>query len=63
MAEIPEALEGMQLSQRFAGAAHQLQEDMDDLKLSLKALDFGELLSSQQACQPSGAFSHRLGDL
>ncbi|KAL0019238.1 hypothetical protein WJX79_004955 [Trebouxia sp. C0005] len=43
MAEVPEALEGMQLSQRFASAAHQLQEDMDGLKLSLKSLDIGGL--------------------
>ena len=47
MAEVPDALEGMKLSQCFAGAAHQLQEGMDDLKLSLKSLDIGELLSSQ----------------
>ena len=53
----------MQLSQRFTGAAHQLQEDMDNLKLSLKSLDIGELLSSQQACQPSDASVYRLGDL
>ncbi len=42
MAAIPEAMEGMQLSQRFSGAAHQLQADMDALKLSLETLDFGE---------------------
>lgn len=63
MAEVLDALEGMQLSQRFTGAAHQLQEDMDNLKLSLKSLDIGELLSSQQACQPSDASVYRLGDL
>ena len=41
MAAIPEAMEGMQLSQRFSGAAQQLQADMDALKMSLEHLDFG----------------------
>ena len=41
MAAIPEAMEGMQLSQRFSGAAQQLQADMDALKMSLETLDFG----------------------
>lgn len=41
MAAVPEALEGMQLSQRFSGAAQQLQADMDALKTSLETLDFG----------------------
>lgn len=41
MAAVPEALEGMQLSQRFSGAAHQLQADMNALRQSLAALDFG----------------------
>lgn len=41
MAAIPEAVEGMQLSQRFSGAAQQLQADMDALKMSLETLDFG----------------------
>ena len=41
MAAIPEAVEGMQLSQRFSGAAQQLQADMDALRMSLGALDFG----------------------
>ena len=44
MAAIPEALEGMQLSQRFSGAAQQLQADMDALKMSLETLDFGRQL-------------------
>lgn len=42
MAAIPEAMEGMRLSQHFSGAAHQLQADMDVLKLSLETLDFGK---------------------
>lgn len=46
MAAIPEAMEGMQLSQRFSGAAQQLQADMDALKMSLEHLDFG----MQQIC-------------
>ena len=41
MAAVPEALEGMQLSQHFSGAAQQLQADMDALKMSLETLDFG----------------------
>lgn len=41
MAAIPEAVEGMQLSQRFSGAAQQLQADMNALRMSLGALDFG----------------------
>ena len=46
MAAIPEAVEGMQLSQRFSGAAQQLQADMDALKLSLATNDFGMHLLS-----------------
>lgn len=41
MAAIPEAMEGMELSQRFSGAAQQLQADMDALRMSLKTFDFG----------------------
>lgn len=41
MAAIPEAVEGMQLSQRFSGAAQQLQADMNALRMSLGVLDFG----------------------
>ena len=41
MAAVPEALEGMQLSERFSGAAHQLQADMNALRHSLQTLDFG----------------------
>lgn len=42
MAAIPEAVEGMQLSQRFSGAAQQLQAEMDALELSLETNDFGK---------------------
>lgn len=42
MAAIPDALEGMQLSQDFTGSAQQLQADMDALRLSLETLDFGK---------------------
>ena len=51
MAAIPEALEGMQLSQSFSGSAQQLQADMDALRLSLETLDFGTLyLPSVHGC-------------
>ena len=43
MAAVPEALEGMQLSQQFSGAAHQLQADMDALRMSLDTLNFGKV--------------------
>ena len=46
MAVIPEAVEGMQLSQRFSGAAQQLQADMDALRMSLETLDFGQQLGT-----------------
>ena len=42
MAAVPEAMEGMQLSQRFSGAAQQLKAEMDALKVSLETLDFGK---------------------
>ena len=65
MAAIPEANEGMQLSQRFSGVASELHANMDALKLSLETLNFGEFTvqSSPQlvqlcALQSAGRLDH-----
>ena len=51
MAAVPEAVEGMQLSQDFSGSAQHLQADMNALKRSLETLDVGKVPDAKSVTQ------------